>query len=49
MEKRIIWTDKAPDAIGPYSQAILIGNMIFCSGQIPINPETGEFVSGGIA
>ncbi len=49
MEKQIIWTDKAPNAIGPYSQAILIGNMIFCSGQIPINPETGEFVSGGVA
>jgi len=49
MEKKIIWTDRAPNAIGPYSQAVLIGNMIFCSGQIPIDPETGEFVPGGIA
>jgi 2-iminobutanoate/2-iminopropanoate deaminase len=44
-----IFTDQAPSAIGPYSQAIRSGNMIFCSGQIPIDPETGEFVQGGIA
>ena len=37
----IISTDKAPAAIGPYSQAIVIGNMLFASGQIPINPATG--------
>ncbi|HXF42546.1 MAG TPA: RidA family protein [Pyrinomonadaceae bacterium] len=43
-----IFTDQAPSAIGPYSQAIRSGNMIFCSGQIPIDPETGEFVQGGI-
>lgn len=45
---KAIHTDNAPKAIGPYSQAIKAGNMIFCSGQIPINPATGEFVEGGI-
>jgi 2-iminobutanoate/2-iminopropanoate deaminase len=43
--KQVISTEKAPGAIGPYSQAIKTGNMIFCSGQIPIDPATGEFVS----
>ncbi len=43
--KEIISTDKAPGAIGPYSQAIKAGNMVFCSGQIPIDVGTGEFVS----
>ncbi|CAN5565132.1 RidA family protein [soil metagenome] len=43
--KEIIITENAPDAIGPYSQAIKIENMVFCSGQIPIDPQTGEFVS----
>ena len=43
--KEIILTEGAPGAIGPYSQAIKAGNMIFCSGQIPIDPATGEFVS----
>lgn len=45
----IISTEKAPGAIGPYSQAIKAGNMVFCSGQIPINPATGEFVSENVA
>jgi len=45
----IIATDQAPRAIGPYSQAIRAGNLLFCSGQIPIDPATGEFVSGGVA
>lgn len=40
-----ITTDKAPGAIGPYSQAVKAGGMVFCSGQIPIDPSTGEFVS----
>ena len=44
----VITTDKAPGAIGPYSQAIKIGGMLFCSGQIPIDPGTGEFVSNDI-
>jgi len=43
--KQVISTEMAPGAIGPYSQAIKTGNMIFCSGQIPIDPATGEFVS----
>lgn len=47
--KEIISTDKAPGAIGPYSQAIKAGQMIFCSGQIPIDPATGEFVSHSVA
>lgn len=46
--KKIIATDKAPAAIGPYSQAIEANGMLFVSGQIPIDPATGEFVSGGI-
>ena len=44
-----IQTDKAPAAIGPYSQAIRAGGFVFVSGQIPIDPATGEFVKGGIA
>ena len=47
--KDIIATDRAPRAIGPYSQAVRAGNLIFASGQIPIDPSTGEFVAGGIA
>ena len=44
-----IATDKAPSAIGPYSQAIVFGNMLFTSGQIPINPETGSIEATTIA
>ena len=47
--KDIIATDRAPRAIGPYSQAVRAGELIFASGQIPIDPVTGEFVPGGIA
>ena len=47
--KQIVKTGLAPQAIGPYSQAIKAGGFVFASGQIPIDPETGEFVSGGIA
>ena len=42
-------TDNAPGAIGPYSQAVKAGEMVFCSGQIPIDPATGEFVSEDVA
>src|SRR6266496_1824976 len=42
-------TDRGPRAIGPYSQAVSSGNLVFASGQIPIDPATGEFVAGGIA
>lgn len=44
-----ISTENAPGAIGPYSQAVKAGNLVFCSGQIPIDPITGEFVSNNIA
>ena len=46
--KQAISTKKAPAAIGPYSQAIQAGNLVYTSGQIPINPATGEFAKGGI-
>ena len=42
-------TEKAPGAIGPYSQAVKTGNLVFCSGQIPIDPATGDFVSEDVA
>ena len=45
---KAISTKKAPAAIGPYSQAIRIGNLVYTSGQIPIDPTTGTFVEGGI-
>ena len=48
MSKEIISTKNAPQAIGPYSQAVKTGNSIFISGQIPLNPETGDLVSGSI-
>ena len=44
----VISTKKAPAAIGPYSQAIQVGNLIYTSGQIPIDPATGVFAEGGI-
>lgn len=49
MKKKVIQTDKAPKALGPYSQAIQAGNLLFLSGQIPIDPATGELVEGDIA
>ena len=45
---KVICTKKAPAAIGPYSQAIQVGNLVYTSGQIPIDPATGTFVEGGI-
>lgn len=45
---KAIHTDKAPKAIGPYSQAIETGGLVFVSGQLPVNPSTGEFAEGGI-
>jgi len=47
--KDIVATDRAPRAIGPYSQAVRAGDLVFASGQIPIDPATGEFVAGGVA
>lgn len=49
MSKEIIATDKAPQAIGPYSQGLRAGGFLFCSGQIPLDPETGVLSEGGIA
>lgn len=47
--KKIISTTEAPAAIGPYSQAVRAGSMIFCAGQVPLDPQTGEIVSQDIA
>jgi len=46
--REIIQTDRAPAAIGPYSQAIKTNGLVFASGQIPIDPQSGQFVEGGI-
>ena len=45
---KTISTDKAPAAVGPYSQAKVVGGLLFASGQIPLNPATGTVVEGGI-
>ena len=45
---KALHSDKAPKALGPYSQAIVAGGFVFASGQVPIDPATGEFVEGGI-
>lgn len=47
--KQIIETRNAPQAIGPYSQAVSANGFVFASGQIPLDPQTGEFVAGGVA
>jgi 2-iminobutanoate/2-iminopropanoate deaminase len=47
--KKIISTSEAPAAIGPYSQAVRSGNFLFCSGQIPLDPKSGQIVAGDIA
>lgn len=46
--KKIISTSEAPAAVGPYSQAVRVGSTIYCAGQIPLDPKSGEIVSGGI-
>ena len=48
MTKEIIFTDKAPKAIGPYSQAVKSNGLLFVSGQIPLNPETGDLMNASI-
>jgi 2-iminobutanoate/2-iminopropanoate deaminase len=47
--RRAVETDEAPEPIGPYSQAIEAGGVLYCSGQVPLDPESGELIEGGIA
>ena len=47
--KKSVQTDHAPKALGPYAQAIVAGGMVYCAGQIPLDPGTGDIVAGGIA
>lgn len=49
MHRRVVSTPNAPAAIGPYSQAIVAGGGVFCSGQIPLDPATGQLVEGSIS
>ncbi len=48
MEARSVSTERAPAAIGPYSQAVILGELVFTSGQIALDPQTGQMVGGGI-
>ena len=48
MTRSVVHTDRAPKAIGPYSQAVVDGDLLFASGQIPLDPSTGELVTGDI-
>ncbi len=48
MDKRAVITSNAPSPVGPYSQAIIAGDFVFCSGQIPLDPETGTLIVGGV-
>jgi reactive intermediate/imine deaminase len=47
--RRVVETDGAPSPIGPYSQAVVADGVLYCSGQVPLDPATGELVEGGIA
>jgi 2-iminobutanoate/2-iminopropanoate deaminase len=47
--KKAIQTDAAPQALGPYSQAIVANGIVYCAGQIPLDPKSGQIVSGGVA
>ena len=47
-ERRPIETERAPAPVGPYSQGLVAGSLLFCAGQIPLDPETGELVEGGV-
>ena len=47
--KKVVQTDAAPKALGPYSQAIVAGGLVFCAGQIPLDPASGNIVAGGVA
>ncbi|MBN1241710.1 MAG: RidA family protein [Spirochaetales bacterium] len=48
MEKTVVATERAPKAIGPYSQAVKAGGLVFCSGQLGLDPASGDLVSGGV-
>ena len=48
MNKQIVATTAAPPAVGPYSQAVWAGDLLFCAGQIPLDPATGQLVGGGV-
>jgi 2-iminobutanoate/2-iminopropanoate deaminase len=48
MNREIIATDQAPGAVGPYSQAVRVGDLVFTAGQIPLDPATGQMIEGGI-
>ena len=48
MKRQIVVTEAAPKAVGPYSQAVWAGDLLFCAGQIPLEPATGNIVPGGI-
>lgn len=47
-QRSVISTEHAPGAIGPYSQAIVVGDLVFCSGQLPMDPSTGQLITGSI-
>jgi 2-iminobutanoate/2-iminopropanoate deaminase len=46
--RKVIATSEAPNAVGPYSQAVAVGNTLYCAGQIPLDPVSGELVAGGV-
>ena len=48
MNRKIVFTDAAPKAVGPYSQAVWAGDLLFCAGQIPLDPAIGQVVPGGV-
>ena len=48
MAKKIVFTEKAPKPVGPYSQAVISGDFVFISGQIPVDPKSSKVVEGGI-
>lgn len=47
--KKVIATKEAPEAVGPYSQAVAVGTTLYCAGQIPLDPATGELIQGDVA
>ena len=49
MDKKVVSTAQAPEAIGPYSQAVEAGGVLYCSGQVPLDPASGELVEGSVA